>query len=165
MVKIKIWIRQDTLYTWRQKLQTMQVFDDFNFHFKMKEIIPLLVEGITPYGNRAVIFLRIIKLKSNNKSSSRMTTTTNNINNNKENWLHGADENIFKDMHFVLLAWGQTKPHIDGLVVANIIPFYQSYRHVSNIRRTLVGNWIVDHSDVVGPSPIGAAPTTSSLST
>ena len=36
---------------------------------------------------------------------------------------------------------------------------------VSNIRRTLVGNKIVDNSDVVGASPVGAAPTTSSLST
>ena len=36
------------------------------------------------------------------------------------------------------------------------------YRKVSNIRRTLVGNKIVDHSDVVGASPVGAAPTTSS---
>ena len=39
------------------------------------------------------------------------------------------------------------------------------YRQVSNIRRTLVGNRIVDHSDVVGASPVGAAPTTSSFST
>ena len=37
------------------------------------------------------------------------------------------------------------------------------YRKVSNIRRTLVGNKIVDHSDVVGASPVGAAPTTSSF--
>ena len=29
----------------------------------------------------------------------------------------------------------------------------------------LVGNKIVDHSDVVGASPVGAAPTTSSFST
>ena len=40
-----------------------------------------------------------------------------------------------------------------------------SYRKVSNIRRTLVGDEIVDHSDVVGASPVGAAPTTSSFST
>ena len=39
------------------------------------------------------------------------------------------------------------------------------YRQVSNIRRTLVCNKIVDHSDVVGASPVGAAPTTSSFST
>ena len=40
-----------------------------------------------------------------------------------------------------------------------------SYRKVSNIRRTLEGNKIVDHSYVVGASPVGAAPTTSSFST
>ena len=39
------------------------------------------------------------------------------------------------------------------------------YRKTSNISRTFVGNKIVDNSDVVGPSPVGAAPTTSSLST
>ena len=36
---------------------------------------------------------------------------------------------------------------------------------VSNIRGTSVSNKIVDHSDVVGASPGGAAPTTSSFST
>ena len=41
----------------------------------------------------------------------------------------------------------------------------KEYRKTSNIRRTLVGNKIVDHSDVVGASPVGAAPTTSSFST
>ena len=39
------------------------------------------------------------------------------------------------------------------------------YRQVSNISRTWVGNEIFDHSDVVGASPVGAAPTTSSFST
>ena len=39
------------------------------------------------------------------------------------------------------------------------------YRQVSNIRRTLVGTKIVDHSDVVGAPPVGAAPTKSSFST
>ena len=39
------------------------------------------------------------------------------------------------------------------------------YRQAFNIRRTLVGNNIVDHADVVGASPVGAAPTTSLLST
>ena len=41
----------------------------------------------------------------------------------------------------------------------------KSYRKTSNISRTLVGNKIVDNSDVVGASPVGAAPTTSSFST
>ena len=39
------------------------------------------------------------------------------------------------------------------------------YRQVSNIRRTLAGNKFVDHSDVVGASPVGTAPTSSSFST
>ena len=37
------------------------------------------------------------------------------------------------------------------------------YRQVSNIRCTLIENCIVDHSDVVGASPVVAAPTTSSF--
>ena len=45
------------------------------------------------------------------------------------------------------------------------LPLPVRYRQVSNIRRTLVGNTIVDHWDVVGASPVGAAPTTSSFST
>ena len=40
-----------------------------------------------------------------------------------------------------------------------------NYRQVSNISRTLAGYKIVDHSDVVGASAVGAAPTTSWFST
>ena len=39
------------------------------------------------------------------------------------------------------------------------------YRKTFNTGRTLVGNKIVDDSDVVEASPVGAAPTTSSFST
>ena len=39
------------------------------------------------------------------------------------------------------------------------------YHPTSNIRRTLVGNKLVDPSGVVGASPVGAAPTTSSFFT
>ena len=39
------------------------------------------------------------------------------------------------------------------------------YHKTCNISHTLVGNKIVDHSHVVGASPVGAAPTTSSFST
>ena len=38
-------------------------------------------------------------------------------------------------------------------------------RQISNISRTLVGKKLIDHSYVVGASPVGAVPTTSSLST
>ena len=40
-----------------------------------------------------------------------------------------------------------------------------AYCKTSNISRTFVGNKIVDNSDVVGASPVSAAPTTSSFST
>ena len=39
--------------------------------------------------------------------------------------------------------------------------FVQNCRQTSNISRTFVDNKIVDHLDVVGASPVGAAPTTS----
>ena len=46
-----------------------------------------------------------------------------------------------------------------------LVLFCCIYRENFNISRTLVGNVIVDHSDVVGASPVGATPTTSSFST
>ena len=42
---------------------------------------------------------------------------------------------------------------------------HKCYRKTSNISRTLTGNEIVDNSDVVGASLVGAAVTTSSFST
>ena len=42
---------------------------------------------------------------------------------------------------------------------------WENSSQTSNISGTLVDNKTVDHSDVVGASPIGAAPTTSSFST
>ena len=51
-----------------------------------------------------------------------------------------------------------------------IVSFYEIcsakiYRKTSNISGSLRGNNIVDHSDVAGASPVGAAPTSSSFST
>ena len=45
------------------------------------------------------------------------------------------------------------------------LPLCCNYHQTFNIRGTIVGNKLVDHSDVVGASPVGAAPTTSSFST
>ena len=42
---------------------------------------------------------------------------------------------------------------------------FVGYRQTSNIIHTPVVNKIADHSDVVGASPVGAAPTTSSFLT
>ena len=47
----------------------------------------------------------------------------------------------------------------------HLFTILMTYRKVSNIRCTLVGNKIVEHSDVVGAPPVGAAPTPSSFST
>ena len=73
--------------------------------------------------------------------------TTLNLNRNK---LHAVPDLYHLPITKLLLG--------DNLINCN-------YRKVSNIRRTLVGNKIIDHSDVVGASPVGAAPTTSSFST
>ena len=43
--------------------------------------------------------------------------------------------------------------------------WFSTYRKTSNISRTLVGNTIIENSDVVGALLVGAAPTTSSFST
>ena len=53
-----------------------------------------------------------------------------------------------------------------GIPVARSWPsMILTYRKTSSLIRTLVGDKIVDNSDVVGASPVGAAPTTSSFST
>ena len=53
--------------------------------------------------------------------------------------------------------WEPYKPYA---IVRNTLI---AYRKTSNISRTFVGNKIVDNSDGVGASPVGAAPTTSSF--
>ena len=56
---------------------------------------------------------------------------------------------------------GSTKTSLTSLKLG----IGSNYRKTFNISRTFVGSKIVDNSDVVGASPFGAAPTTSSLST
>ena len=60
---------------------------------------------------------------------------------------------------------GQSAPFSLHTIVPASAARVLTYRKTSNISRTLVGNRIVDNSDVVGASPVGAAPTTSSFST
>ena len=47
--------------------------------------------------------------------------------------------------------------------MVDVVYIVQCYRQTSYISFTLVGNKIVDYSDVAGASPVGAAPTTTSL--
>ena len=65
-------------------------------------------------------------------------------------------------MHVISL----TKTH-DSYIqhVYTILRISNKNRQTSHISRTLVGNKIADHSDVVEASHVGAAPTTSSFST
>ena len=63
--------------------------------------------------------------------------------------------------HIVYICTGNVKIGFDKRPEVNCY----MYRKTSNISRTLVGNKIVDNSDVVGASPVGAAPTTSSFPT
>ena len=72
-------------------------------------------------------------------------------------------------IHDNLFIWFQSDFLAKSIMLHNnehaLIGLILIYRKVSNISRTLVDNKIVDHSDVVGASPVGAAPTTSSFST
>ena len=61
-------------------------------------------------------------------------------------------------MLFYLFLYTIVKSKLEDVLELN-------YRQTSNSSHTLVGNKIVDHSDEVGASPLGAAPTTSSFST
>ena len=62
--------------------------------------------------------------------------------------------------------------HFIQVLISVLIPLIalgeggpSKYRQISNIRHTLVGIINVDHSDVVGALPVGAAPTTYSFTT
>ena len=61
------------------------------------------------------------------------------------------------------VSWKTSSSHGQGVFA--ISKLISMYRQTSNIRGTLGGNKLVDHSAAVGASPVGAAPTTSSFST
>ena len=66
------------------------------------------------------------------------------------------------------LLWSSAKPLIDMILTAACVSEteYHDTCSMAMLKKcTLVGNKIVDHSDVVGASSVGAAPTTSSFST
>ena len=69
-------------------------------------------------------------------------------------------------MHHLIMDWSSRQLY-EGRLEAHesVAQHLLRYGETSNIRRTIVGSKIVDHSDVVGASPVGAAPTTSSFST
>ena len=64
-----------------------------------------------------------------------------------------------------LVKWQQINPTITLTLqeIQGVSSLRQCYYQTSDISRTLVDNNIVDHSDVVGASPAGVAPITSSF--
>ena len=64
--------------------------------------------------------------------------------------------------HRIMPIWSPWHCHSLSLILAKITNYY---RKTSNISSTPVGDEIVDNSDVVGSSPVDAAPTTSSFAT
>ena len=71
---------------------------------------------------------------------------------------NGADRQMWENQH--IQPPSHLFLHLSDLIVAGM-----TYCQIPNISCTLVGSKIVDHSHVVGASPVGAAPTTSSFST
>ena len=55
--------------------------------------------------------------------------------------------------------------HINDDIFCETVGLSKLYRQTFNISRIVVGNKIVDHSDVVAASPVDPAPTTSSFPT
>ena len=59
----------------------------------------------------------------------------------------------------------QSFSEITIIITIQTVSSMKTYRQTSDISCTLVGNKIVDYSDVFGASPVSTAPTTSSFST
>ena len=74
-------------------------------------------------------------------------------------------ELYFKFVIRVAMSFCDWKLFCDIKVFYTMDQIDNCYRQVSNMSQTLVGNKIVDYFDVIGASPVGTAPTTSSFST
>ena len=73
--------------------------------------------------------------------------------------------NSLHKAHFVNLKAYHQQDIFDSCQLWQVGYTDHTYHQTSNIKCTLVGNKIIDHSDVVGAVPVDAAPTTSSFST
>ena len=71
------------------------------------------------------------------------------------------DRELFVDFSSILCLWFE----IQGMRTYNFLDWVSNTGQTSNISGTLVDDYIHDHSDVVGASPVGTAPTISSFFT
>ena len=84
------------------------------------------------------------------------------------NVLHAMQVKYFLNLMCCVILQQQNNPTCLCAERCEVVDCYflsWTYRKTSYISRTLVSNKIVDNSDVVGASPAGPAPTTSSFST
>ena len=73
-------------------------------------------------------------------------------------------ESCYHNQHITCLI-DQVFSNTISITINQIRVGYWYYCHTSNIGHTLVGTTLVDHSNVVGASPVSAVPTTFSFST
>ena len=129
-------------YSWMRRKQKTSIFLSF-----YKQWLVFGIYLITQLGNN--LHLRIQEIPNNQKAIN----------------LIGLLRNILCDTLTQVkplgaLAHNKVLESSEMEVIGN-----KAYRKTSSISHTLVDNKIVDHSDVVGASPVGAAPNTSSFST
>ena len=74
-----------------------------------------------------------------------------------------ALQHLSSSSYFQCVTYGTRTPFWKCLV--RTLLSYHNYCQTFNISCSLVGVKLLDHSDVVGTSPVGTAPTTSSFST
>ena len=85
-------------------------------------------------------------------------------------WYSNYKDRMFKQRTIIAVkrraCWLQRNLSFDDLFCTLIVYLIYTICHeTSDIRRVLVGKKLVDLSDVVGASPVGVDPTTSSFST
>ena len=91
-----------------------------------------------------------------------MLTDLSNFN---QNIIISIEESVIENIPCNMSAFFFRPQCVNCIANAPIVLMLPNYCQTSNISHTLVGNNTVDHSDVVGASPVVTAPTTSSFST
>ena len=144
--------------------------------------------------NHSFFFLKKIKYRITYCHGIYHYSTTLYVTNRQAHWCNSMSGGRVNRLLVTFLGSQLDKPwlslvaparvHVNIAVIINVIVLYilvstylleiklllqrnyiYMYHKISNRSHTLAGNKIVDHSDVVGALPVGAAPTTSSFST
>ena len=134
----------------------------------ISSLIPLFIGPMITYPLGQIIDCRLFSAKPLTWTNADLSIGPLGTN-FSEIWIKLQNFSFIR-MHLKMLS-AKWQPFFEGETQQNITKHEQHiswdvmYHKTSNISRTLVGNKIVDNSDVVGASPVGAAPTASSFST